>query len=309
MNAHWTRQRERGSVFAMWLIARLSLALGRGFGRLLLYPICVYFMLFSRAAVRASRQYLERVFGRPATLGDVFRHHHCFASTLLDRPFLLTGSTARFDITRHGSGLLRTLRAEERGCLLLGAHFGSFELARASARDNIGLSVNMLMYEQNARKFAAALQALGIREQMRVIPIGGIDSLLVARERIECGEAIGMLGDRVVASERVARVPFFGAPALFPVGPYLIAGALGVPVVLFFGAYRGGNRYEEYFELLAERITLDRRRREAELELWAGRYAARLEHYCRLAPYNWFNLYDFWAQDPALPDAAPRRAA
>jgi Predicted acyltransferase len=25
------------------------------------------------------------------------------------------------------------------------------------------------------------------------------------------------------------------------------------------------------------------------------RYAARLEHYCREAPFNWFNFYDFWA--------------
>jgi predicted LPLAT superfamily acyltransferase len=24
------------------------------------------------------------------------------------------------------------------------------------------------------------------------------------------------------------------------------------------------------------------------------RYVERLEHYCRLAPYNWFNFYDFW---------------
>jgi len=24
------------------------------------------------------------------------------------------------------------------------------------------------------------------------------------------------------------------------------------------------------------------------------RYAERLEHYCRIAPYNWFNFYDFW---------------
>jgi predicted LPLAT superfamily acyltransferase len=24
-------------------------------------------------------------------------------------------------------------------------------------------------------------------------------------------------------------------------------------------------------------------------------YVARLEHFCRDAPYNWFNFYDFWA--------------
>ena len=34
--------------------------------------------------------------------------------------------------------------------------------------------------------------------------------------------------------------------------------------------------------------------RAAQLGEWAQRYAARLEHYTRLAPYNWFNLYDFW---------------
>jgi predicted LPLAT superfamily acyltransferase len=28
---------------------------------------------------------------------------------------------------------------------------------------------------------------------------------------------------------------------------------------------------------------------------WLQAYVARLEHYCRLSPYNWFNFYDFWA--------------
>ena len=32
-----------------------------------------------------------------------------------------------------------------------------------------------------------------------------------------------------------------------------------------------------------------------ELQHWVQRYAERLEHYCRVAPYNWFNFYDFWA--------------
>jgi predicted LPLAT superfamily acyltransferase len=24
------------------------------------------------------------------------------------------------------------------------------------------------------------------------------------------------------------------------------------------------------------------------------RYAERLSHFCRIAPYNWFNFFDFW---------------
>jgi predicted LPLAT superfamily acyltransferase len=66
------------------------------------------------------------------------------------------------------------------------------------------------------------------------------------------------------------------------------------PVILFFGLYRGGNRYEIYFEHFADVIVLERDRRAEETQLWMQRYAERLEHYARLAPYNWFNFYPFW---------------
>jgi len=26
-----------------------------------------------------------------------------------------------------------------------------------------------------------------------------------------------------------------------------------------------------------------------------------MEHYARLAPYNWFNFYDYWQEDAAEP--------
>jgi predicted LPLAT superfamily acyltransferase len=64
--------------------------------------------------------------------------------------------------------------------------------------------------------------------------------------------------------------------------------------VLFFGLYLGGRRYAIHFEPFAEELRIGRRDRGAQLQPWIGRYAARLEHYCRLAPYNWFNFYDFW---------------
>jgi predicted LPLAT superfamily acyltransferase len=85
---------------------------------------------------------------------------------------------------------------------------------------------------------------------------------------------------------------------VFPAGPILLANALKIPVVLFFGLYKGGNRYEEHFELFADEIHLSRASRPAELQAWVTQYAARLEHYCRLAPYNWFNFFDFWGSPP-----------
>ena len=66
------------------------------------------------------------------------------------------------------------------------------------------------------------------------------------------------------------------------------------PVVLMLGIYRGGNRYELHFEQLFDPDGVDRTQRAACVEQAVRAYAARLEHYCRQAPYNWFNFYDFW---------------
>jgi predicted LPLAT superfamily acyltransferase len=99
--------------------------------------------------------------------------------------------------------------------------------------------------------------------------------------------------------------PFLGAPADFPAAPYLIASMLKLPVVLGFGIYRGGNRYELYFELFDADLTIERGRREPQLRAAAQRYAARLEHYLRIAPYNWFNFHDFWRRAEPPRDVAP----
>jgi hypothetical protein len=39
------------------------------------------------------------------------------------------------------------------------------------------------------------------------------------------------------------------------------------------------------------------------------RYAARLEHHARQAPYNWFNFYDFWERSDAHADAGQSEPA
>jgi predicted LPLAT superfamily acyltransferase len=103
-----------------------------------------------------------------------------------------------------------------------------------------------------------------------------------------------MLGDRTLGDESRLRRPFLGEPAAFPLGAFRLAAMLRQPIVLMFGVYRGGRRYDIHFELLADFTDAPGGGRSALVEQAIGRYAERLEHYCRLAPYNWFNFYDFW---------------
>ncbi len=62
------------------------------------------------------------------------------------------------------------------------------------------------------------------------------------------------------------------------------------------GLYLGGNRYRIHFEPLADFSCVQQGERDAAIVQAQAQYVARLEHYCRLAPYNWFNFFDFWQQ-------------
>jgi predicted LPLAT superfamily acyltransferase len=87
---------------------------------------------------------------------------------------------------------------------------------------------------------------------------------------------------------------FLGAPAKFPQGPFRVAMLLQRPAVMMVGVYRGGNRYDVFFELLAPAPETRARDSASWLDATMRNYVGRLEHYCRAAPYNWFNFYDFW---------------
>jgi len=64
--------------------------------------------------------------------------------------------------------------------------------------------------------------------------------------------------------------------------------------VFCIGLYRGGNRYDLHFELLTQELQVDRHRRREQLHAAVQDFANRLAEHVRIAPYNWFNFYDFW---------------
>jgi predicted LPLAT superfamily acyltransferase len=297
MSRAWLEQRERGTLGALRLIAWITKGLGYRVGRALLYPISLYFVVFSTKSRVASRDFLTRVLERAPTWRDIFRHYHTFAATLLDRVEVLSGRVDQFEITMHGRAAVDAALAEGRGCLLLGAHLGSFEFVRAVADDKRALVVNVVMHEVNADKIARWAREMSPAGAARIIAPGRVDTLLRVRECLARGEAVAMLADRPVGAAASRRAPFLGAPAAFPEGPFRVALALGVPVVLFFGLYRQARCYDIHFELFDAGCRVERAERTAVLDRMIVRYAKRLETYARAAPCNWFNFYDFWRRE------------
>lgn len=297
MSPPWAQLPERGNTLALWLIRSIALHVGRPAGRALLYPITLYFLLTAGEARRGSQRFLRRALGHEPTWRQVFQHIHCFAATILDRVYFLTGQLERFEVEIHGGQWILDQAASGQGCILLGAHLGSFEALRAIGVHQRHLPIRMLMNTGHNQLMIRILDALNPTLAQGVIPISGPETLIKVQERIAQGCLVGALGDRAAPGEKAVRCRFFDQAADFPAGPVLLAALAGCPVILCFGLYLGGNRYQVHFERLAERIVLDRPQRQGQLGAWVQRYADRLEHYARLTPYNWFNFYDYWRED------------
>lgn len=295
--AAWAATPERGNAAALRLMARIALGLGWPVGHALLYPVTLFFLATSPAAqTRAARRYLGRALGRAAGWRDLWRLYFCFASTLLDRVFLLTGRRDGYRVEVEGLELLRAAAARGQGVVLLGAHMGSFEALRAVGGAGAPVEVRMLKHTGNAGAADALFDSLDPTRAASVIPLGRPEAMLAAREVLERGGVVGLLADRAPRGDRMLAVAFLGAPAPFPGGPMTLAAVLHAPVVLGFGLWLGPRRYRLSFEPFAETIELPRQGRETALRGWLERYAARLGEVCRAHPYNWFNFYEFWGE-------------
>jgi predicted LPLAT superfamily acyltransferase len=311
----WLSVAERGSLLGMYVIVWCHRLLGRRFCTYLLVPIVGYFFVTGRAARRSSRRYLTRLSewarrhgrdGAPEAPGwrESFRHFHEFALNILDRVSFWVGETGDFQTLVHGREHLERLATAGRGALVLSAHLGSFDALRVVA-DRGGVALNVAMFLRNARMINAVFTRLNPARPLRIIDLerGAPHSVFDIRACLQRGEFVGMLADRVGVGDtaRVSRVPFLGATAAIPHGPFVLAGALKCPVLLMIGLRVDHHTYEVFVEMLADEVVLAEADRGAALDALARQYAGRLEHYCLRAPYQWFNFYEFWDEPSPRP--------
>lgn len=306
--ADWTAAPERSNLAVLRGMCWIALTFGRRAARLALHPITLYFMLFSPDAKRQSKRYLARALGRPPVWRDGYRQVHAFASTVLDRVYLLRRRLELFELRTSGTEVLDATLAEGRGAFLVGAHMGSFEALHAvgRSRDAEGIRVAMVMYPDNARLINETLAAIVPDDKPRVIALGRMESMLEIRDWLDGGGLAGMLGDRTLPgseSERTGSVTvdFLGHPAGFNDGPFRLAALLRRRVIFMVALYLGDHRYDVRFEEIADfgPRPADAAERERRIADAVRAYAARLEALCREQPYNWFNFHDFWREDQA----------
>jgi predicted LPLAT superfamily acyltransferase len=299
---------ESGSLAWLFILRAFYRTFGRRASVALLRPIVVYFFLTGRTSRPASLDYLRSLWatprgrealGEPPTLRHVFRHLHAFAENLLDRMIMWSGEEDCFEMEVHGREHLAKLVGEGRGGIFLSSHIGSFDMLRAlSAQD--GIVLNVLMFTRHAARINSFFERLQAGRNLRLIRFepGTLDAAFEMRAAIGRGEFVGILGDRVWPSEheRTVSVPFLGRQAHFPLGPFLLQGVLGCPMLYTSCIRTGPAHYTTRTQVFAPAGVVPRAEREKHAEQLAQKYAEILEDGCVEAPYQWFNFYEFWRE-------------
>lgn len=299
MSGTWESQKERGTKSAILLLLALIRVLGRNLTRLILWPIVAYYLAVSASARKASHDYLQRVLGRQPRLSEQLTHLHCFASCTLDRILIPVRDKPVVDIDIQRSAEVEQLIDRKQPFLVLVAHLGSFEVLRVTGTDTHQIPLKILLDRQQGKIVTELMEQLhpGFASSILDAARSGPDLVLALREAFDKGFNVGVMADRVRASEPRVDVDFLGGRIALPASPWILAHALKVPVVVAFGMFFGGRRYEARFDVLFERVLLQRDARDSDIQVHAQAYADKLEEQLKRAPMNWFNFYPYWLQE------------
>ncbi|MGB9098692.1 glycosyltransferase family 2 protein [Erwinia sp.] len=310
---HWAVAKERkglaGLKFMLW-IYRLF---GRGLFTLFLWPVIGFYWLSGGPQREASRQWLQTVQEYAAEKGlrlpgrlSSFHHFLRFGEAMLEKIASWRGDLRWGKEIDFAPGAEEALAAgQPGGRLILASHLGDIEACRALAQQVSGLVINALVFTDNAQRFRQVMDEIAPEASKQVIPVSNIgpDTAILLQQKLDAGEWVAIVGDRTAVNRqrggvrRVIWSTFFGKPAPFPQGPFVLAAALRCPVLLMF-AVREQGQLKLHCEPFADPLLLPRATRQQALQEAVDRYAARLEHHALLAPLDWFNFFDFWQ----LPD-------
>lgn len=293
----WFTRREAGSRSAIRFSIRIVEHLNRTCARRLLFLVVIYFLLVRRQEREGSTRFLTRVFGQKPKLNQVYRHFASFAAVTLDKFYIATN---RFDSMQAkvvaDPDVLEAVRSKKSG-IFVSAHLGSFEVARLVESQLEGIRIKMCLDLTVSAMLNETLGASNPHFRDDIIDLSQSQTSLALsiRDSISNGTWVGFLADRYRQSDRTMTMPFLGSTAEFPVGPFVIASILGLPII-FVLCIPSGSEYVVFCKLISTGEKVRRQYRDEQIRANLNRYVSLLEEYTKTYPFSWFNFFDFWSK-------------
>ena len=280
------------------------------------FPATFFFLIFSPHARKDARTYQKQLWefsgGKIPPKISGYRQLLSFSLCLLEK---IEGWLGKVKFTRiHYADddvqeLLERLR-DGKGAILITSHLGNMELLRSLQDYNTQLCgrevpVVIIMDMKISEQFSQTLKELNPHYSMNVVESTSIgpDSMIYLEEQAERGALIVVAGDRTSAQNRdkVIKKTFLGKEACFPYGVFLIPFLMKMPVYYMFGMRSHFSIFKPKYNVYIEKSLVDcdcpRSERGERISQMCGEFVLKLEKFCMMYPYQWYNFFNFWKQE------------
>ena len=203
---------------------------------------------------------------------------------------------ASFVIERH-SERLEELLSRRRGVILVGGHFGNWELGGVVLRLLNGHRMTVIAKEEASQVVAAFRRRMRESLGIETLEIGRmLETSLQIRRLLAANCIVAMLVDRHIGRDRV-RVRFFGRSVAFLRTPAMIAGLSGAALLPAFMVRQADGRFVGAF---GDAITVDPTQpTEVSVQVATQAFADQLESQIRANPHLWYQFYPYWRTESA----------
>jgi predicted LPLAT superfamily acyltransferase len=289
--ASWKGQ-SRGNVLGYRIFFLTLRLFGVRGAYALLKFVGFYYFLFAREVQRVQRDYFSKVHGYSGAKAywSVYRNIIQFGQTLIDKAVVMSGRMKMpFEIERDGEEHIANALGQDKGLLLISAHIGNWEVA-GQLLNKFNTQVNLVMMDREREQLKRYLDQMLSARKLNIIPIGDDLSHLVAiKNAFADKQIVALHGDRFAEGQRTGIVEFFGKKARFPLGPFLLASKLKVPVLFVFCMKDSELVYHFY----AHKPRLESTSAPDLLHDFVTQLEQKVSDY----PYQWYNYYDFWGTE------------
>ena len=259
--------------------------------------VSFYYFLFSKPN-KYIRDYFIKAHGYSNFRARmaVYKNNFLLGQTIMDKVALMSGVKNAVKTRSKNGHYLDELAAIGKGGILVSAHIGNWEVA-GQGLNRLGTAFNILMYTNEKEEVKQYMDGVMTKKKINIIAIDEETKshIIELHKAFSNNELVVMHGDRYREGAKTLTANFFGRPAKFPAGPFIMAAKFGVPLCIVFAIKINKFTYE--FSTLKP-IQVQRVRGDKDLELVCHnllqQYVNELEVMVKAYPHQWFNYYDFW---------------
>jgi lauroyl/myristoyl acyltransferase len=187
---------------------------------------------------------------------------------------------------------LDDLRAERRGVVIVGGHFGNWELGGIALRLLHGYPVTIVGRPEASPVVGEIRRRMRKSLGIETLEVGQmLETALQIRRLLAANGIVAMMVDRHVGRDRID-VTFFGRSAPFLRTPAMIGYLSGAPLLPAFMVRQADDRF---IGSLGDPIVVDSTKpAEDAVRAATQAFAVQLEDRIRANPQFWYQFYPYW---------------